>query len=81
MESGLIIVAAIIGCVCGIAIGIVFTRLWVVKSKTQGTIHVDSSDPTDGPYLFLELKVPVEEIVSSKRATLAVDTTQFYSHE
>ena len=51
------------------------------KSKTQGVIHVDYSDPVDGPHLFLELRIPVADIVSRKRVILDVDTTQYYSHE
>lgn len=51
----------------------------VPKSKTQGTIHVDYSDPFDGPHLFLELKVPVADVVSRKQVVLDVDTTQYYS--
>ena len=50
-------------------------------TKTQGVIHVDYSDPIDGPHLFLELRIPVADVVSRKRVTLDVDTTQFYSHE
>lgn len=53
----------------------------VRKPKTEGIIHVDYSDPIDGPHLFLELRVPVTDVISRKRVTLDVDTTQFYSHE
>jgi hypothetical protein len=77
METGFIMLMfflVLIGFFAGVLVG---DR----SKKSKGTIHVDYSDPTDGPYLFLELSVPVSTVVSEKRVILDVDTTQFYSHE
>lgn len=48
-----------LGPVVGLLIGIIFG--WVIcraqfKKKSAGTLRVDSSDPSEAPYLFLELK-------------------------
>ena len=79
MESGFVALL-VLASVAGIIIGMLIKNT-CKSAQTHGIIHVDYSDPDDGPYLFLELKVPVNEIVSRKRATLDVDVTQFYSHE
>ena len=87
MEPGILlpIICVIITIVALIVVAIASVmskfNLRAHKSKTQGVIHVDYSDPVDGPHLFLELRIPVADIVSRKRVILDVDTTQYYSHE
>ena len=87
MEPGIIlpIVCAVLPIAVLLVLGIVVLvnkiKTRSTKSKTQGVIHVDYSDPIDGPHLFLELRVPVADVVELKRVTLDVDTTKYYSHE
>lgn len=78
METGFVVIIAITAIVVGIALGLFIARL---RTRTYGTLQVDYSDPYDGPYCFLKLKVPVSTIVSKKRVTLDVDITQIYSQE
>lgn len=41
--------------------------------KKCGTVLVETSDP-DGPYLFLDLSVPIDELGSQKEVIFTVDT-------
>jgi hypothetical protein len=79
MESGFV-AFILLAVAAGIVIGICIARL-CKSTQTHGIIHADYSDREDGPHLFLELKVPVSEIVSRKRVVFNVDKTMFYSHE
>ena len=79
MESGFVALL-VLALVAAIIVGMIIKNA-CKSTQTHGIIHVAYSDPDDGPYLFLELKVPVNEIVSRKRVMLDVDATQFYSHE
>lgn len=64
----------------GMLVGCLFTcfifRLFVV-----GILRVDRSDPYDVPYLFSELKKPVEIVSSKKYAIFKVVNKDFISHE
>ena len=44
----------LIAFVAGILFGLIFMN-WALNKAKVGTLRVDSSDPEDGPYLFLEL--------------------------
>lgn len=79
MEAGFIALS-VLALIAGVLIGI-FIKLPNKGTRAIGIIHADYSDPEDGPYLFLELKVSVSEIVSKKRVVLDVDVTKFNSHE
>lgn len=48
------------------------------QEKPVGTLRVDTSDP-DGPYLFLELHTPVNEVMQQKQVTLDVNTKSYIS--
>jgi hypothetical protein len=68
----------------GVFIGGVVTALFVVKkpeSKPDGTLRIDSSDPDDGPYLFLELSGSPSIIAQKKYVKLKVGTKSYISHE
>lgn len=64
------------GIVIGCAVTCVIFRLFVV-----GNLRVDRSDPDDSPYLFLELKKPVETVSSKKYVIFRVMNKDFISHE
>lgn len=41
------------------------------KEKTVGKLKIYADDP-DGPYMFLELHTPIEEVMGSETVTLSV---------
>jgi hypothetical protein len=49
------------------------------KPKHIGTLLVDESDPTDGPYLFLELSAHPEMIKRMTNVTMEVKVKKFVS--
>jgi len=59
---------------------------WVISTvisrvKTVDTLRVDTSDPDDGPYMFLELKNTPAMIMQKKYITLKVKLENFLSQE
>ena len=69
-EFTLLFVALTIGIVVGLFIE---RRLYNNKLKeTQGILNVDCSDPADGPYLYLELTVPIAEVADHKKVMFDV---------
>lgn len=60
-----------IGIFIGCVIGALVRGLWP-KKKTLGTIRVNNSDPDEPPYLFLELRTSVADVMSQKIATFDV---------
>lgn len=80
METGmvLLVLALIIGL---LVLGLV-GYISVDKPKaSQGVLNVDYSDPTDGPYMFLELKVPIADVVSKKQVIFDVNITNYLSQK
>ncbi len=55
----------------GILVGIVCTTV-ITRSKSVGSLRVDTSDPDDDPYLFLELSKDIEELYRKKYVTFKV---------
>lgn len=45
-----------------------------------GTLMIDTSDP-DGPYMFLNLSIPVEEVISKEEVTFGVEVKDFVSQK
>lgn len=65
--------------VIGILIG--FIGASVIRRKHPvGFLRIDKSDP-DGPYLFLELKKSINEIVTQKTVLLEVKRENFIPHK
>lgn len=63
--------------ILGIIVGVLYAK---AKESSYGTLRVDTSDP-DGPYIFLELNVPVSEVMSKKRVVLDVNTENYISQK
>ena len=80
METGLIALVVIV-CIISIMAGIRIEKERNSRQASQGLLNVDYSDPEDGPYLFLELKVPIEDVVNRERVIFDVVTKQYISHE
>jgi hypothetical protein len=64
----------------GILVGIVCTTV-ATRTKSVGFLRVDTSDPDDGPYLFLELSKDIGEIYRKKYVTFKVSLKNFIPHE
>lgn len=70
-EFTLLFVTLAIGIVLGVFIG---RKLYknTKADETQGILNVDCNDPADGPYLYLELTVPIAEVVDHKKVLFDV---------
>ena len=66
--------------VIGILVGCIIT-LSIFRMRTVGSLRIDTSDPDDGPYLFLELSRDVSVVYQRKYVTLKVNTKSFIPHE
>lgn len=64
----------------GVVIGIAITML-IFKAFIVGTLRVDRSDPTDNPYLFLELSREMSDVSSKKYVILKVNNRNYISHK
>ena len=64
----------------GFMVGIVSFLVYLIV-RSVVTLRVDQSDPTEPPYLFLELDKPVENIVKEKYVLFKVITKNFISQE
>mgnify|MGYP003609134210 CR=1 FL=1 len=66
--------------VVGILVGSVIT-LFVFRMRSVGSLRIDTSDPEDGPYLFLELTKDVGIVYQRKYVTFKVNTKSYIPHE
>lgn len=65
-----------IGIVVGILIGAILFRC-----RPVGNLRVDHSDPTSGPYLFLEFGTDFGTVIRKKYVTFKVRVEDFLPHE
>ena len=56
--------------------GMVFFLI-CLAAKSIGTLRIDQSDPTEPPYLFLELDKPAESIIKEKYVLFRVSKKNF----
>lgn len=59
----------------GIFIGVVLTVL-LFRKNMVGTLLVNTSDPDDAPYLFLELSKDVSDVTNKRYVVLKVNASQ-----
>ena len=64
----------------GFMAGIVSFLVYLIV-KSVGTLRVDQSDPTEQPYLFLELDKPVESVINKKYVLFRVIKKNFISQD
>lgn len=64
----------------GFAGGMVFFLI-CLAARSIGTLRIDQSDPTEPPYLFLDLDKPVESIVKEKYVLFRVSKKNFISQD
>lgn len=60
------------GLIGALATAAVMTRRRIKAGPVVGTLRVDTSDPMDGPYLFMELTQGLDKVALSHRVTLDV---------
>ena len=60
--------------------GMVFFLIYLA-ARSIGTLRVDQSDPTEQPYLFLELDKPVESVINKKYVLFRVIKKNFISQD
>lgn len=53
----------------------------VLYEKPVGTLRIDTSDPDEAPYLFLELSESVVKIYDKKQVTFDVNTQNYISRK
>jgi hypothetical protein len=64
----------------GVLIGCIFTRI-IFQTRLVGSLRIDTSDPDDSPYLFLELSKDIHEIYKNKYVMMKVNLKSFIPHE
>lgn len=77
----MIALAIVAAFLLGLAIGVVYVRVTIRNERLIGTLRVDESDPTDGPYLFLELSKNPEMVKQKKYVTLKVNVSNYLSQK
>ena len=60
--------------------GMVFFLI-CLAARSIGTLRIDQSDPTEPPYLFLDLDKPVESITKEKYVLFRVSKKNFISQD
>ena len=66
------VLLVLLGFVGGMAFFLIY-----LAARSIGTLRVDQSDPTEPPYLFLELDKPVENVVKEKYVIFRVSKKNF----
>ena len=64
----------------GFMVGIVSFLVYLIV-RSVGTLRVDQSDPTEQPYLFLELDKPVETVTNKKYVLFRIIKKNFISRD
>ena len=64
----------------GFMVGIVSFLVYLIV-RSVGTLRVDQSDPTEQPYLFLELDKPVETVTNKKYVLFRIIKKNFISQD
>ena len=78
--KGEVLMDLIIIFVIGIFVGCVIA-LPIFRMRSVGSLRIDTSDPDDGPYLFLELSKDIGEIYRKKYVIFKVSLKNFIPHE
>jgi hypothetical protein len=64
----------------GVLIGAIFATV-LIRFRAVGKLHVETSDPTEQPYLFLELSRSVGSVLNKRYVMLKVDAKNYFSRE
>ena len=71
------IIAFLAGFSCGFAVACIKSS----RKEPVGDLRIDTSDPDDNPYLFLELSKDLDFVRSKKYITLKVNTISYIPHK
>jgi hypothetical protein len=64
----------------GVLIGCILTII-IFRTRSVGSLRIDTSDPDDSPYLFLELSKDIREIYKKKYVMMKVNFKSFIPHK
>ena len=81
METGFVVLLAILSIVVGVTIGILIERHRKKLYKSQGIIYAYYDDNNSNPSLLLDPDVPIDDIASRKQAVFSVSVIRKNSHE
>ena len=70
------VLLVLLGFVGGMTVFLIYLAV-----RSIGTLRVDQSDPTEQPYLFLELDKPVESVINKKYVVFRVNKKNFISQD
>ena len=71
------IIAFLVGFSCGFAVSCIKSS----HKEPVGDLRIDTSDPDDNPYLFLELSKDLNFVRRKKYITLKVNTISYIPHK
>lgn len=71
------IIAFLAGFFCGFAVSCIKSS----RKEPVGDLRIDTSDPDDNPYLFLELSKDLNFVRRKKYITLKVNTISYIPHK
>ena len=71
-----IVVVAIMALLAGMSIGVVITY-----ERPAGDLRIDRSDPSGGPYMFLELDTDVYTVIRKKQVTFRVKLEDYVTRK
>lgn len=60
----------------GVLVGSVITQI-ILRKRHIGYLRIDNSDPSDNPYIFLELTKPMDVIYTKQYVTLEVKVKDY----
>lgn len=72
---------AIIAFVVGVLAGFLIAAVLFRRKPVSGALRVDTSDPQDGPYLFLELTESMDKVLRSRQVTFNVKLENYISQK
>lgn len=72
MEPGIVVIILLAGAVVGVCGGWFFA-LRQNSRGVQGILNVDCSNPEEQPGLWLQLEVPIENVIEQKQAKFIVN--------
>lgn len=70
------VVCVIVGVIIGVA-----AAAFIFRKRPIGNLNIDRSDPTEQPYIFLELYKNVGDFCSKKYVTLRVSNKNYLSQK
>lgn len=70
------VILILAGVLLGVGISVIVHKAYFV-----GVLRIDNSDPSDGPYMFLELEKGIGDISSKKHVILKVKREDFIPHK